>query len=66
MPKKGEILVRQNGAVIQNIDLVGDIRVEADNVVIRNVRVSAPQSVGYRPVGNSAVGRIFRLDRRGQ
>jgi hypothetical protein len=44
VPKKGEILVRQNGAVIQNIDLVGDIRVEADNVVIRNVRVSAPQS----------------------
>jgi hypothetical protein len=44
VPKKGEILVRQNGAVIQNIDLVGDIRVEANNVVIRNVRVSAPQS----------------------
>lgn len=44
MSKKGEILVNQNGAVIQNIDLVGDIRVEADNVVIRNVRISAPQS----------------------
>jgi hypothetical protein len=44
VPRKGEILVKQNGAVIENIDLVGDIRVEADNVVIRNVRVSAPQS----------------------
>ena len=44
VPKKGEVLVSQNGAVLQNIDLVGDIRIEADNVTIRNVRVSAPQS----------------------
>jgi len=44
VPRTGEILVDQNGAVIENIDLVGDIRVEADNVVIRNVRISAPQS----------------------
>jgi hypothetical protein len=44
VPKTGEILITQNGAVVQNLDLVGDIRVEADNVTIRNVRISAPQS----------------------
>lgn len=43
VPKKGEINVNQNGAVIENIDLVGDIRVEANNVTIRNVRITAPQ-----------------------
>ncbi|MBW8804156.1 MAG: hypothetical protein AUG49_15915 [Catenulispora sp. 13_1_20CM_3_70_7] len=35
--------MNQDGAVIENIDLVGDIRVEANNVVIRNVRVTAPR-----------------------
>ncbi|GAA1991318.1 hypothetical protein GCM10009838_63510 [Catenulispora subtropica] len=43
VPKKGEINVNTDGAVIENIDLVGDIRVEANNVTIRNVRVSGPQ-----------------------
>ncbi|NUP49226.1 MAG: hypothetical protein HOW97_18255 [Catenulispora sp.] len=42
MAKSGEINVNTDGAVIQNIDLVGDIRVEANNVTIRNVRVTAP------------------------
>ena len=40
--QKGEINVNTDGAVIQDIDLVGDIRVEANNVTIRNVRVTAP------------------------
>jgi len=35
--------VNKDGAVIENIDLVGDIRVEANNVTIRNVRVTAPR-----------------------
>ena len=43
VPKTGEISVNKNGAVIENIDLVGDIRVEANNVTIRNVRVTAPR-----------------------
>jgi hypothetical protein len=43
VPKKGEINVNTDGAVIENIDLVGDIRIEANNVTIRNVRVTGPR-----------------------
>ncbi|MFD0638196.1 hypothetical protein ACFQ9X_48265 [Catenulispora yoronensis] len=41
--KKGEINVNTDGAVVENIDLVGDIRVEANNVTIRNVRITNPR-----------------------
>jgi hypothetical protein len=38
--RSGEILVRKSGTVIQNLDLDGDIRVEANNVTVRNVRIT--------------------------
>jgi hypothetical protein len=38
--RSGEILVRKSGTVIQNLDLNGDIRIEADNVTVRNVRIT--------------------------
>lgn len=38
--RHGEILVKKSGTVIENIDLVGDIRVEANNVTVRNVRIT--------------------------
>ncbi|MEM9608805.1 MAG: right-handed parallel beta-helix repeat-containing protein [Actinomycetota bacterium] len=36
----GSITVRQDGAVIENLDVDGRIEVRADNVTIRNVRVT--------------------------
>jgi hypothetical protein len=37
----GTITVTQNGAVVQNKDVTGCIRVRADNVTIRNVKVTS-------------------------
>lgn len=40
--QRGEIIVRKPGTVIDGIDLVGKISVEADNVTIRRSRITAP------------------------
>ena len=40
-PRSGSIVVRDNGAVIENIDLKGFFDVYADNVTIRRSRISA-------------------------
>lgn len=44
--RSGEILVKKSGTVIQNLDLDGDIRVEANNVTVRNVRIHNNDSDG--------------------
>lgn len=44
-PMKGEIVVRENGTVIDGVDLVGRIAVEADNVTIKRSRITAPKNL---------------------
>ena len=41
-PMKGELIVRKAGTVIEGIDLVGRLSVEADNVTVRRSRITAP------------------------
>jgi hypothetical protein len=41
----GELVVREAGTVIDGVNLVGKISVEADNVTIRRTRVTAPKSL---------------------
>lgn len=40
LKKSGGIVVNKNGAVIENMDINGTLRVNADNVTIRNVRIT--------------------------
>ncbi|MFC7483389.1 hypothetical protein ACFQX7_29930 [Luedemannella flava] len=44
--RTGQIFVKKSGTVIQNIDLLGDVRIEANNVTVRNVRIRNPSSGG--------------------
>ncbi len=42
VPHDGDLVVSEDGAVVENLDLTGTIRVKAKDVTIRNVRVTAP------------------------
>ena len=46
-PRSGDITVNVNGTILENIDLKGAIRVYADNVTIRNVKITTG---GYWPI----------------
>lgn len=42
----GNVVVTQNGAVVENLDVRGHIDVRADNVTIRNVRITTNSRLG--------------------
>jgi hypothetical protein len=42
---KGELIIRENNSVVQDIDLVGKLVVNASNVTVRRVRVTAPTNL---------------------
>lgn len=43
----GSITVDTDGAIIENLDITGTIKIEADNVTVRNTRITSPGSSRY-------------------
>ena len=54
-PRSGDITVNVNGTILENIDLKGAIRVYADNVTIRNVKITTG---GYWPILFDGTGGV--------
>jgi hypothetical protein len=44
-PMKGELIIRENNSVVEGIDLVGKLVVNANNVTIRKSRITAPANL---------------------
>ena len=54
-PRSGDITVNDDGTILENIDLKGAIRVYADNVTIRNVKITTG---GYWPILFDGTGGV--------
>ena len=63
----GSLTVTRDGAVIKNLDVIGSIRIEADDVTIKRVRVRRPggQAITVSPDTRGAVIKDVELDGRG-
>lgn len=59
LTNSGTITVTQNGAVIQNKNVSGSIIIKADNVTIRNTRVTSGDYYPIRYFDNNNVGLII-------
>jgi hypothetical protein len=44
-PMKGELIIRENNSVVEGIDLVGKLVVNASNVTVRKSRITAPTNL---------------------